>query len=399
MTTRQILFVDDDTNILQGYQRQLRNAYAVTIAAGGRQGLEAIAKTGPFAVVVADMRMPEMDGVQFLARVKEQSPDTVRIMLTGNADQGTASEAVNQGHIFRFLNKPCPPDVITRTLDAALEQHRLITAEKELLSKTLSGSISLLSELLSLVNPIAFGRAGRIRRLAKHLCERLAPVNAWEIELAAMLSQVGCIGVPEKTLTALYQGGTVPEKDWNAFQAHPQSGRDLVGRIPRLEGVAQIIGYQGKRFDGTGLPADGVAGRQIPLGGRILKLLLDYDTLISSHMVKEEAIAVLQSRAGWYDPKLIDALSQIQDIRFIARDVTIGELTESMVLDEHIVSTSGEILVARGQQVTTAMRERLKSFAKSFRSVREPIRVLCPVERVDATADATRAGARQTSIA
>ena len=90
------------------------------------------------------MWMPGMDGIKLLARVKNLYPDTVRIMLTGNADQETAIEAVNCGQIFRFLTKPIPPEALTNSLDLAIREYRLITAEKELLSQTLKGSVNVL---------------------------------------------------------------------------------------------------------------------------------------------------------------------------------------------------------------------------------------------------------------
>ena len=134
--TKKILLVDDDPNILQGYQRQLRKRFELDTVLSGREGLEAVASDGPFAVIVSDMRMPGMDGVQFLTQVRETASDTVRMMLTGNSDQQTAMDAVNEGHIFRFLTKPCNTDTFAKALEAALEQYRLITAERELLPGT-----------------------------------------------------------------------------------------------------------------------------------------------------------------------------------------------------------------------------------------------------------------------
>ena len=139
-----ILFVDDEPNVLQAYSRTLRKQFDISTVTSGAAGLETAANDGPFAVVVSDMRMPEMDGVEFLSRMKASSPDTVRIMLTGNADQQTAIDAVNKGDIFRFLNKPCPPDNMADSLNSALEQHRLINAEKELLESTLKSSMEAL---------------------------------------------------------------------------------------------------------------------------------------------------------------------------------------------------------------------------------------------------------------
>jgi DNA-binding NtrC family response regulator len=157
-----ILLVDDDHNILDGYRRSLSREFLMETALGGQQALELAAQHGPYAVVVSDMRMPGMDGIQLLSKIKAQSPDTVRVMLTGNADMDTAINAINEGSIFRFLNKPCSKETMGRTLTAALVQYRLVTAEKQLLEQTLSGSIQVLTEVLSLVNPAAFSRASAL---------------------------------------------------------------------------------------------------------------------------------------------------------------------------------------------------------------------------------------------
>src|SRR5829696_4359 len=134
-----ILCVDDERNVLEAYQRSLRKEFHIEIATSGAEGLAAVESQGPYAVIVSDMRMPGMDGIRFLAKVKEKAPDSVRIMLTGNADQQTAIEAVNEGNIFRFLTKPCPPETLAKALSAGLQQYWLVVAEKELLEKTLSG--------------------------------------------------------------------------------------------------------------------------------------------------------------------------------------------------------------------------------------------------------------------
>src|SRR5690242_18933857 len=130
-----ILFVDDDIRIISALQRNLYREYRVEIAAGPKDALEAIADAN-YAVVVSDLKMPGMSGIEFLAQVKESSPDTVRVLLTGQADLEAAIAAVNEGSVFRFLTEPCPKEVLTRTLDAALEQYRMITSEKELLQDT-----------------------------------------------------------------------------------------------------------------------------------------------------------------------------------------------------------------------------------------------------------------------
>jgi len=182
-----ILIVDDDPNVLDGLKRILRKGFSIETATGGEAGLNQMAASGPFAVTLSDMRMPGMTGIQFLAAVRQRSPDTVRLMLTGNADIQTAIDAVNEGCVFRFLTKPCPEDALKGALQAALVQYNLIISEKELLEKTLHGSVKVLTEILALVNPAAFSRATRIHQTMKHMVQQLGLQDTWRYEIAAML--------------------------------------------------------------------------------------------------------------------------------------------------------------------------------------------------------------------
>lgn len=134
-----ILIVDDEPAVIQGYKRSLHKFFDVDVALSGHEALEQIHRNGPYAVVVSDMRMPVMDGLQLLTTIKRETPDTVRIMLTGNADQKTAVDAVNTGRVYRFINKPCSPDELAEALKAALQhydrvqesRHRLTSSEKQ----------------------------------------------------------------------------------------------------------------------------------------------------------------------------------------------------------------------------------------------------------------------------
>ncbi len=136
-----ILCVDDEPSVLDGLRRTLRSVFIVETAIGGRLGLEILRAKGPFVVVTSDLRMPLMNGVEFLSRAREIAPDTVRVLLTGQGDMEAAIGAVNEGNIFRFLTKPCPTGTLVRSLMACAEQYRLLTAEKVLLEQTLRGSI------------------------------------------------------------------------------------------------------------------------------------------------------------------------------------------------------------------------------------------------------------------
>ena len=242
--SEKILCVDDDANILQAYQRILHKEFAIETAKQGRAGLEAIRTRGPFAVIVSDLRMPEMDGIHFLTAVRECAPESVRIMLTGQADLNTAIAAVNEGNIFRFLTKPCPPETLGKALRAALEQHRLMEAERVLLKKTLIESVQVLTETLGLVNPAAFTRTSRVKRYVKHMAAQLHLPDVWQFELAAMLSQIGCVTLPPDVFDKVYAGQPLSKDEQQMFSDHPKVASNLLAKIPRLEAIACMIGMK-----------------------------------------------------------------------------------------------------------------------------------------------------------
>src|ERR1035437_5358907 len=143
--SRKILFVDDEPLVLDGYKRMLHAEFSVTTAIGGEKGLIAIRDNGPYAVVISDMRMPGMNGAQFLAQVHQTAPDTVRMLLTGYTDVTAAIDAVNEGHISRYLTKSCEKQVLVAAINIGLVQYRSVTTERELVQKAkeLEGELGL----------------------------------------------------------------------------------------------------------------------------------------------------------------------------------------------------------------------------------------------------------------
>jgi response regulator RpfG family c-di-GMP phosphodiesterase len=303
------------------------------------------------------------------------------MMLTGNSDQQTALEAVNEGQIFRFMNKPCPPEHLAKALEAGLTQYRLIVAERELLSNTLNGCVKMLTDVLSLANPTAFARASRVRDLARQMAQTLAGQDLWMIDLAAMLSQIGCVGVPDEVFARLQRGEELSVGEAKALATLPSIGRDLLKNIPRLEGVAEIIGCQAMRFDNQATDSNTRGSVTVPLGSRILKVALDFDALVSAGSTPDMALAEMQSRQGWYDPDVLATLRQIQEVtqtRFV-REVKIHDLVEGMILAEDVVALNGAFLCRKGREITSAMCYRLANYADNV-GVREPIKVFIPAE-------------------
>ncbi len=383
MSTK-ILCVDDEPNILSGYQRSLRKQFTIETAPGGAEALAKIEESGPYAVLVTDMRMPGMDGVQFLREAQQAAPDSVRIMLTGNADQQTASDAVNEGRIFRFLNKPCSPEDLAHALTAGLEQYRLITAEKELLEKTLGGTIKMLMEILATVDPDLFGRAQALRLNMRALAGALratglvAPTDLWPLELAALLARVGSVTVPPFIVGKARQGQALSEAELKMWQRVPETGYALLRNIPRLEPVAEIVRFQHKHFDGGGVPDGPISGELIPLGARMLKVLLDLAEIEAGHVARAGAFALMQRQAHRYDPQMLAAARQCliqaepppQEIPSIS--IPLKSLAPGHVLAEDIQTVEGKTLLTAGRRLTEMLLERLHNYA-ALAEIKEPI--------------------------
>jgi CheY-like chemotaxis protein len=363
-----ILFVDDEPAVLDGLKRMLHKEFEVDTAVGGEQALEAIGASGPYSVVVSDMQMPGMNGAQFLAKVRQTTPDTVRMLLTGYTDLNAAMDAVNEGNIFRFLTKPCQKEILAKALTTGLVQHRLITVEKELLENTLMGSIKVLTDVLSAASPEAFGRSMRIARCVRHLVSKFGLPSPWRFEAAAMLSQLGCVTLDPKVLQTAYIGENLSPEDQARFAAHPQVARDLLSNIPRLEPIAWMISQQlVSEIPQSAPESRGAAADAIAFGAKMLRLAIAFDNLRMKGLSDEDAIASLHGRRAEFGSELVDALAGIkaESAKMEMRKVLISRLTTGMILQQEIRTRAGMLVVVKGQEVTHALLIKLDNFSRA----------------------------------
>jgi FixJ family two-component response regulator len=376
-----ILFVDDEPAVLDGYKRMLHREFEVETAEGAEPGLAAIRDHGPYSVVISDMRMPGMNGTQFLARLRQEVPDTVRMLLTGYTDLNAAIDAVNEGNIFRFLTKPCEKDVLAKAITTGLVQYRLVTAEKELLENTLMGSIKVLTDVLSAACPEAFGRSLRIARCVRHLVNKFRLPYPWRFEAAAMLSQLGCVTVDPEIIQRAYVGDRLSPEDQARFAAHPRVARDLLVNIPRLEPIAWMISQQ---FIEGALPSvpdvPAPSAEAIVFGAKMLKLAVAFDSLRMKGVSDEDAIATLRDRRQEYGAELVEALTGIKPESggTELRRVPSSKLVTGMILQQEIRTKAGMLVVAKGQEVTHALQIKLENFSRAG-TIDKEIMALVPV--------------------
>jgi response regulator RpfG family c-di-GMP phosphodiesterase len=367
--TEKILCVDDDPNVLAAHERNLRKHFVIETASSPELGLVALRERGPFAVILSDMRMPGMDGVQFLSKAREIAPDTVRTMLTGNNDQLTAVQAVNEGNVFRFITKPCPSEQLIQILNAALRQYQLITAEREVLAQTLGGSIKLLTNILSITDPHAFGQAQILKEYARTYLHAAPQADSlWEIELAAMLLNLGCVSIPSGLLEKARAKEDLTENEKAIMERMPEMGYSLLSNIPRLQGVAQIVHYQNKNYDGTGFPHDDLKGSAIPFGSRLLKVLGDLLEAESLGMSRPLVFAKMQKERHRYDPEILSRSTQkgiVPPLKLdeaIDRNISLKELCIKDVLLTPLTSTDGLLLIPKGTEVSSFILQKIRNY-------------------------------------
>jgi CheY-like chemotaxis protein len=377
--TERVLFVDDEPSVLDAIQRTLRKQVDIQTATSGAEGLRVLQESGPFALVVSDMRMPSMNGPQFLAKVREQDPETVRMILSGQADLQATIAAVNEGHIYRFLSKPCPPDQLLAAINDGLSQHRLITAEKVLLEQTLSGSVKMLIEILGMVSPPSSSRASRLQRYAIALAHALALPEQWQWGLAAFVSQIGCVALPKELLSKVEASQVLTDEESRLYESHPEVAGKLLAAIPRLEDVAAIVTSQFGALSFAAQPDDVRQWDIRSVGQLLLRTSLEFDRLITRGANREVAAETLRKSGLQLPQPVIQALYSlpVANREFNIREVRLKDLSVGMILDEDLVSPKGIRLVPSGHEVTRTLLVRLTSIADGV-GVAEPFRVRVP---------------------
>jgi response regulator RpfG family c-di-GMP phosphodiesterase len=363
-----LLLVDDEVAILDGLRRQLRGRFDICTASGADEALALLAAEGPFAAVLSDMHMPGTDGATFLAEVHLRAPDTVRLLLTGQADVATAVAAVNDGQVFRFLTKPCPPETVMSALDHAVEHYRLVSVERELLEKTLRGAVQSLIDVLALAHPAAFSRAARIAQIVTELSQAMTGRRDWEVEVTGLLAQIGAVTLPVQVLEKMDNGLPLSREERAMLAKVPNTSQNLLVSIPRLENVVAAIGHQRLRYDGAGRPPEAPRGDDIPLVSRILRVALDFDMLRSQRLPPMAAIERLRSVEGDYDPAVLDAWEALHAVEGVAEElpiqVAVADLRTGMVMMEDVHNTNGMLLLGRGSVVTETVIRRLENHVR-----------------------------------
>lgn len=413
-TRPKILLVDDEKPILDALYRFCRQRkWEATRANSGAEALE-IMDSASFDLIVSDMRMPNMDGAEFLKRARDKMPKAVRILLTGYADMEAVISAVNEAKIYNYLNKPWDDNMLESVIHSALdfkykedERLRLVdeVAEKnktladlnhsleekvkerthaleeamqsvqltnKKVSKNFRESLGLLTNIIEMQDGSKANYTQMIAdasvAIAKAL--ELTPKEVEQIRIAALLHNIGKLSLPEVIRKKPMNKLSKMEKD--VFRQHPIQGEAVLSGMTGLKTVAKIVRSHTEYINGKGFP-DRLLDKVIPIGSRIISVTSDFQKLESNLLVEEitspeEAINYLKENSGkLYDARIIELFLQyyeenLQNYRSPLSQLPLKKLQEGMILGENLVSANGLLLLTKDTPINQEHMEQLKTY-------------------------------------
>lgn len=400
-----VLLVDDERNILNSLTRVFRkDGYNILTAEGGPAGLELI-RDNKVSIVISDHRMPSMEGVEFLSKVKEASPDTIRFMLTGYADIKAVMSAINKGEVYRYITKPWNDDEIRSAVREALEHYNLTAENRRLteltkiqnaqlvdLNRNLESKVEqktgkirenffsfvkIFTNLMELFDQNVGGHSKRVGAMSRAMVLRMKfdEMDADLIETAALLHNIGMIGIPRDLLEK--DEDSLNEDEKALLSHNPALSQDILSQIDTLRQAGIIIRGQMERFDGRGIP-DGLKREEIHIGSRILAVCKAYDTLKNGRrkLPLTAVVRWLKDESGRrFDPDVVEEFigllgdwredeigGRFSDRKAVYDRISIIEMKNGMVLAGPIVTNKGRLLVTKGTILTEALIDKVLKF-------------------------------------
>lgn len=308
-----VLVVDDQAENIDVLSAILKDHYKVKVAINGKKALEIAASSPPPDLILLDVKMPEMDGYEVCRRLKsgKKTAEIPVIFVTALSEVQDETEGFSVGAVD-YITKPVSPPVVLARAGTQLALSNAKAEAEQLLSKTLLGSVKLLTGLLSIVSPHAFKQAHRLARYAAGVAEQLEIENAWNVKLAAMLSHIGCITISPEIVEKAYLDQLLKREEQAIIDSHPEIGRTMISHIPRMEAVAEMIARQAQPLKAEDLKQDVKDWDPIVLGGQILKAVISFDRLIAAGVTPQSAAARLSDHAKEYHPEVSKALHAVQ---------------------------------------------------------------------------------------
>jgi len=414
-----LLCVDDEKNILVSLKRLFRkDNYEIFLAEGGAEGLEILEKE-PIDIIISDMRMPNMDGAEFLSRAKDVRKNIPSILLTGFSDQESTIRAINEGKISAYVSKPWEDNDIKLKVSSLLkishlekEKNRLLLLthkqNKQLLVwnkkleekvdarvrelkeaecmldkayEELSGSydavVKLLSHAICTREYMLTRDYPDLPLLAENLAKaaNLSDYMVKQIYYSTLLFELGKLALPEKLLNTPIE--LLDTDDYEQLMAYPEIGASVLSDIPNFKDTARIIEHHYEYLDGSGAP-DALDGDEIPIGCKVLGIVKDYYLLQSGKIdgikftAKDARTYISDHKGKLYDSNLskifFEVSKQYEADNHILEEhaVTSMQLQKNMVLSRDCTNGNGLLLLNKGAKLTEETITKLIAFEKIY---------------------------------
>ncbi len=360
-----VLFVDDQAKVLDDLKVIVAEVCEAHVALNAEEGLKIFESEGPFTIVASDQNLPGMNGSEFLAMVNRRDPYCSTMLVTGHADYHDAMRAVNNGHVFRLLDKPYAEQDLLDAIQAGTRQRQLIESEQVLLQETLVGAVNALTETLATVKPLFFGRAQRIKRLSGEIARYLKFPHVWQVESAAVFSQMASITLPEEEAENVFLRKKLRPQIVELVKKFPQVIDHLLGNIPRLDEVREIIDC----LMGNPLPYENKAKMEVYQAYRIIDAALEYDYMETEGHESEVILGTLRGGEKKFDKDVIEAMSKLlhkSKTRYLVNEVPLEELRVGMRLAEDLSLETAMLVAPKGTDITKHFLQVLHNYDSCY---------------------------------
>jgi len=360
-----VLFVDDQAEVLDDLKVIVSEVCEPYTALNAEDGLKVFENEGPFTIVASDQILPGMNGAEFLAMVSRRDPYCSTMLVTGHANYRDAMRAVNDGHVFRLLDKPYAEQDLIDAIQAGVRQRELLESERVLLHETLVGAVNALTETLATVKPLFFGRAQRVKRMAGEVARYLNYPHVWRVETAAVFSQMASITLPEEEAENVFLRKQLRPQIVELVKKFPEVVTHLLGHIPRLGNVREILDcllvshtpYQTPDKENT------------YKAYQILDAALEYDYLEVEGHDSEVILATLKGGHKTFDSKVIEAMEQLlhkSRTRYLVNELPLDDLRVGMRLAEDLKLETEMLVAPKGTDITRHFLQVLHNYDSCY---------------------------------
>ncbi len=304
--TGTVLFVDDEEDLLSSVDGLFIDYDLRILKAGSADEAINMFHNEEIAVIVSDQCMPGMKGTELLSKVKELSPDTLKIIMTDHADIGAAVDAVNRGDVLRFIIKPWDNVTLVRAVDEALKRYQTVQS----LRNIDESAFLLLAQTIENKDPYTGGHCERVADYSLMMAQKLGLSDDFikNLKFGAWLHDCGKIGIPENILN---KKAPLSNREFDIVKKHPALGAEIATQAHLSQNIINIIQYHHERYDGSGYPS-GMNKDTIPVESRIVTIADVYDALTSDRSYRkkystERAIKIMLAMSGVvFDPEILD---------------------------------------------------------------------------------------------